>query len=269
MNNQNFIKTPIIVIGMGELGSLFSNGFLRLGIPIIPILRSDNIKDFETITPILVLIAVDIQDLNKVLDDVPKSWWNVIVLLQNELLPGNWNHLSIPFPSIVVVWLEKKKQSLKIRSFSPEIVYSPNKDLGDLIELCLNKQNIPTLRVAMEDEILIEMVQKNLFNLTMNVMGLYLGENSTFNDLLNDKNYEIRNLVARECLSLQKAQLKDLKLSENEMITKMWNYMSLVPEMKCQGRYAKARLDRAISTSKKYGIEVTQLEKIKIENQSN
>lgn len=268
MKKQDFIKTPIIVIGMGELGSLFSNGFLRLGIPIIPILRSDNIKDFETITPILVLIAIDIKDLNTVLKEIPKSWWSLIVLMQNELLPGNWNHLNIPFPSIIVVWLEKKNQNLNIRSFSKEIVYSPNKELGDLIECCLNKLNIPTLRVATEEEILIEMVQKNLFNLTMNVMGLYLGKNSTFNEILDDKNYEIRNLVAKECLSLQQSQLKNIKLSENEMITKMWNFMSFVPEMKCQGRYAKARLDRAILTAKKYNIEVTQLEKIKTENQN-
>ena len=246
---------------MGELGSLFSNGFLRLGIPVIPILRKDNIKDFELINPILVFIAVDIPDLDKILENIPKSWLNLIVLIQNELL--HWTQLNIPFPSIVVVWLGKKKQFFKLSPFSKEIVYSPNKALGDLLESCLNILDIPTLRVNSENEILTEMVQKNLFNLTMNVMGLYLGEKSTFKELLDDNNLEIRNKIALECLSLQQVQLNNLKLSKNEMIDKNWNYMFQNLEIHCQGRYAKARLDRAIMIAEKFGIEVNQLKKIK------
>ena len=90
----------------------------------------------------------------------------------------------------------------------------------------------------------------------MYVMGLYLGEKSNFKELLDDNNLEIRNKIALECLSLQQVQLNNLKLSKNEMIDKNWNYMFQNLEIHCQGRYAKARLDRAIIIAEKFGIEV-------------
>ena len=40
------------------------------------------------------------------------------------------------------------------------------------------------------------------------------------------------------------------------MIDKNWNYMFQNLEIHCQGRYAKARLDRAIIIAEKFGIEV-------------
>jgi len=37
-------KEPVVVIGMGEMGSVFARGLLRLGHPVYPVGRDDNMK---------------------------------------------------------------------------------------------------------------------------------------------------------------------------------------------------------------------------------
>ena len=70
------MKNPVIVVGMGEMGSVFARGFLRLGYPVYPVVRGIDMCEVERQLgePELVVIAVAEQELQAVLLEVPGSW---------------------------------------------------------------------------------------------------------------------------------------------------------------------------------------------------
>ncbi|MBD3670511.1 MAG: hypothetical protein HUJ29_07025, partial [Gammaproteobacteria bacterium] len=83
---------PIVVIGIGEMGGVFTRGLLRLGHPVYPVKRQTDMEELaRTITePALVLVAVGENDLHPTLERIPAQWRNRLGLLQNELLPRDW-----------------------------------------------------------------------------------------------------------------------------------------------------------------------------------
>ena len=58
------MKNPVIVVGMGEMGSVFARGFLRLGYPVYPVVRGIDMNAVEDRLgePELVIIAVAERD---------------------------------------------------------------------------------------------------------------------------------------------------------------------------------------------------------------
>ena len=56
----------VVIIGMGELGELFARGFLKLGYPVYPVLRSMQLATVVSAIPEpeLVLLAVGEEDLH-------------------------------------------------------------------------------------------------------------------------------------------------------------------------------------------------------------
>ena len=83
---------PMIIIGLGEMGSVFARGLLRNSVSIIPLNRSDSITGIaqQYPHPTGVLVSVGENDLPSVLQAIPESWKTHLVLLQNELLPRDW-----------------------------------------------------------------------------------------------------------------------------------------------------------------------------------
>lgn len=65
------MKNPVIVVGMGEMGSAFARGFLRLGYPVHPVMRGIDMTAVEHRLgePELVVIAVAEKNLQAVLLD--------------------------------------------------------------------------------------------------------------------------------------------------------------------------------------------------------
>ena len=113
-------KRPVVVIGMGEMGSVFARGLLRLGYPVYPVVRDSNLKKMsrELPNPGLVLIAVGEAELAGVLKTLPRIWRRRIALLQNELLPADYKDLDDV--TVISVWFEKKKgQDSKVIIPSP------------------------------------------------------------------------------------------------------------------------------------------------------
>ena len=95
------MKKPVIIIGVGEMGGVFARGFLRQGYPVYPVTRNMNIVNIakEIHDPALVLAAVGEQDIHATLDTLPKNWHNKLALLQNELLPRDWQAHNIEQPT--------------------------------------------------------------------------------------------------------------------------------------------------------------------------
>ncbi len=122
------MKAPVIIIGIGEMGSTFARGFLRLGHPVYPATRNTDMAALakQIASPAVVLIAVAESDLQAVLKRIPESWKSQLALLQNELLPMDFAPLDEP--TVISVWFEKKPgQDAKVIIPSP--VFGPNSQL--------------------------------------------------------------------------------------------------------------------------------------------
>ncbi|MBT8438632.1 MAG: hypothetical protein KJO91_02815, partial [Gammaproteobacteria bacterium] len=174
------MKQPVVVIGMGEMGSVFARGFLRSGHPVYPVTRDVNIDELanQIMDPLLVLVAVGEAALQDVLKTIPAAWTDRLVLLQNELLPRDW--ADYPESTVISVWFEKKKgQDSKVILSSP--AYGK---MADALKQAMASIEIPVRVLENDEQLLFELVVKNLYILTSNIAGLKTG--GTVGELWSD-----------------------------------------------------------------------------------
>lgn len=250
------MKQPVVVIGIGELGSVFARGLLRRGHPVYPITRDmDMAKEAKTIPdPALVLLAVAENDLHPALEQIPEPWRDKLCLLQNELLPRDWQAHALHDPTVIAVWFEKKKgQDVKVLLPSP--IYGPH---SAAIQAALAAADIPASTLATLDELLYELVRKNIYILTINIAGLITG--GTVNELWHDHQTLARE-IAEEIISIQE-WLTDEELPRDRLIEGMLEAFAGDPEHKCLGRTALSRLQRALSHADETGLATPKLREI-------
>ncbi len=103
------MEAPIVIIGIGELAGVFAKAFLRCGYPVYPVTRGMNLEQecLQIPSPELVLVTVQENQLHSVLEQLPELWRNKVGLLQNELLPRDWQRYTIENPTVTVIWFEK------------------------------------------------------------------------------------------------------------------------------------------------------------------
>ena len=96
------MNKSVVVVGLGEMGSVFARGFLRSGYTVHPVVRGVEMQTVadEVPQPELVLIAVGEADLHEQLMKVPETWKDRLVLLQNELLPRDWQRHNLE-PTVI------------------------------------------------------------------------------------------------------------------------------------------------------------------------
>ena len=247
---------PVVIIGIGEMAGVFARGFLRLGHPVHPITRDMDITAEAAAlpSPELVLVAVAEKDLHSTLESLPSQWRDKVALLQNELLPRDWQTHNIDNPTVISVWFEKKKgQDAKVLIPSP--AYGPHAEA--LID-ALQKVDISGYVVSNEDELLYELVRKNVYILTTNICGLEAG--GTVSELWDNHESLTRN-VADNVMDLQD-WLTGQKVPRNKLIEGMTEAFAGDPEHKCMGRSAPARLDRALTLAKQANLKVPHLDEI-------
>jgi len=102
---EPYMNQPVVIIGIGELGGVFAKAFLHAGHPVYPVTRNMNIDQAANNVPgpLLVLVAVAEKDFAPIMQTIPVPWRNCIGLLQNELLPGDWQSYQIDTPTFQVV----------------------------------------------------------------------------------------------------------------------------------------------------------------------
>jgi len=100
-----------VIIGLGQLGRVFAGGLLRVGCSVVPLNRNDDMAALARVhpNPERVLVAVGENDLHTVLGNLPDVWKSRIALIQNELLPRDWQAHGLVNPTVISVWFEKKK----------------------------------------------------------------------------------------------------------------------------------------------------------------
>lgn len=250
------MKQPVIIIGLGEMGSVFARGILRLGHPVYPVMRNSDISTLAKMVPqpAMVLIAVGETDLQAVLDRIPGAWQSSIALLQNELLPGDWQKHKLKNPTVISVWFEKKKgQDVKVLIPSP--VSGAN---AGLIKNALATLDIPVRELTSVEELELELVIKNVYILTTNICGLVTG--GTVDDLWY-KNEPLAREVANDVIDIQE-RLTGKTFAREQLIAGMVNAINGDRQHKNMGRSAPARLARAIQQADKFKLEVKKLREI-------
>ena len=250
-------KNPVVVIGMGEMGSVFARGVLRLGHPVYPVNRDTNMRTMAKALPKpkLVLVAVGEKDLQPVLEKLPRTWRKNLALLQNELLPKDYGHLG-PV-SVISVWFEKKKgQDVKVLIPSP--AFGPR---AKLLAKALATLDIPVKRVDKPRDMLLELVVKNLYILTTNIAGLRTG--GTVSELWQN-HQDLARSVANEVISLQEG-LTGSRFNNDELIEAMLEAFDGDPAHQCMGRSAPARLARALEQADRLGLDLPTLRTIAAE----
>ena len=251
---------PVVVIGLGEMGSVFARGLLKLGHPVYPVNRDTDMRKLakQLSTPKLVLVAVGEKDLPPVLEKLPKAWRKNLALLQNELLPKDYQHLGKV--SVISVWFEKKKgQDSKVIIPSP--VHGPQ---AKLLAKALAKLDIPARLIDRKRDMLHELVVKNLYILTTNIAGLRTG--GTVGELWG-QHQDTARAVANDVIALQEA-MTGKTFDHEALIQAMVRAFEGDPAHKCMGRSAPARLQRALENAERLGVETPTLNAIAAEQKA-
>ncbi|MDH5766860.1 MAG: hypothetical protein OEZ38_12690 [Gammaproteobacteria bacterium] len=247
------MNKPVVIIGVGEMGGVFARGFLRLGYPVYPVTRNMDMAQCasEIPDPEMVLLAVAEKDLHPALEKIPAAWRDRLALLQNELLPHDWQQYDLDQPTVISVWFEKKKgQDAKVIIPSP--VYGPK---SQLINDALNAIDIPCDPLVDEDRLLFELVVKNVYILTTNISGLETG--GTVGELW-EHHRKVADAVSREVIAIQQA-LTGREFNADELIAAMVRAFEGDLAHQCMGRSAPSRLERALEQAKKFGVSVEKM----------
>ena len=240
---------------MGEMAGVFARGFLRMGYPVYPVTRNMNMQQqAESINDAeLVLLAVAEKDIQAVLQAVPEQWKDKLVLLQNELLPNDWQQHKLN-PTVISVWFEKKKgQDYKVLIPSP--AYGSKAKV--LVE-ALTAIDIASRELDNADELLFELVVKNVYILTTNIAGLKTG--GTVAELWS-KHQSIARDVAAEIILLQE-ELTGKCFDTEKLIAAMLVAFNGDPDHGCMGRSAPARLERALMLAEQHKLNLPTLQEI-------
>ncbi|KUJ74993.1 hypothetical protein AVO42_06425 [Thiomicrospira sp. XS5] len=250
------MKKTIVVVGLGELGSVFARGFLRLGYPVQGVMRNQNMHEMaeEIPEPEAVLIAVGEADIHQAIQDCPAKWADKVILLQNELLPRDWAESALQNPTVISVWFEKKK-GMDSKVVLPSPVFGPN---SKLVFNALSQVDLPCVQLDSERELLYELVRKNLYILTTNIAGLEVGGNV---DQLKHQHADVMNAVAQDVLDIQDA-LTDSQQDREKLMSGLDEAIHGDLEHKCMGRSAPARLTRALSFADQFDLAVPTLRQI-------
>lgn len=250
----------IILIGVGQLGRIFAGGFLRTGFSVIAVNRGDNMAAYaaKEPSPRLVLVAVAENDLHSVLAALPEQWKSCVGLIQNELLPRDWEKYQIQHPTVISVWFEKKK-GMDAKPLISSPVYGP---AAQLMVKALESIEIPSHQLSSPEDLPYELVRKNLYILTTNIAGMKTGGNVS---QLWENNRDVATAVAQDVMDIQD-WLTGQKLDRNKLLQGMVEAFEADPLHMCMGRSAPGRLARALSFADEAGMKVPALRSITIFN---
>ncbi len=246
-------ETPAVIIGIGEMGGVFARALLRTGHPVYPVLRGEDpaVLAERLPHPEIALVAVAEADLGPVLTSLPPVWYPHVGLLQNELLPPDWLAHDITEPTVAVVWFEKKP-GRDAKVILPTAVGGP---CAGLLARALSRIGIPTGAVDTAEELLFELVRKNLYILTVNIAGLQT--EGTVGSLW-ENHRSLATEVASEVLDLQE-WLSGATLDRDKLMAGLAHAIEADPDHAATGRSAPTRLARALAHAARAGISVPRL----------
>lgn len=241
------MRRAVAIIGMGQLGGVFGHGLLRLGRPVLPLLRGDPISRMESYDPGLVLVAVAEGDLDDVLHAMPASMRDRVALLQNELLPPDWERHDIIDPTVAIVWFEKKR-GRAAHVIDTTLIGGPH---AELLMSALDAVDLPSQTID-GSALALALVRKNLYILGANLTGLAV---SGTTGELGSQHREQTTAILHEVLSIEEARL-GVSLPREALIEATFVDFERDPNHATKGRSAPERLRRAISRADAMGLTI-------------
>ncbi len=247
--------SPVAVVGIGELGGVFARGLLRTGHPVFPVTRALTAKSVcnDLPEPAHVLVTVGEAELANAVGALPSTWREHLGLVQNELLPRDWQGGSKD-PTVAVVWFEKKP-GRDVHEVLPTEIAGPE---AELLDAALRAVGIKSCVIEGGDALLLSLVKKNLYILTTNIGGLAVG--GTVRELWEDHR-DLATRIARNVISIQ-SSLSGHPLDEDELMTHFAAAVAADPNHGCAGRSAPQRLARARANAEQLGIAAPELDRI-------
>lgn len=245
-----------VMIGLGQLGRVFAGGLLKTGHIVMPVNRGDDPHAVAARAPEpdLIMISVGENDLHPLLASLPEAWRDNVGLLQNELLPRDWEAHNIDSPTVISVWFEKKTGT-DAKALLPSPVFGPQ---AERLVAALASIGLPARVVQEADDFLWELVRKNLYILTTNIAGLEAG--GDVGSLWRDKR-GLMNAVASDVLDVQE-WLTGKTFDRERLMAGFQEAINADPSHACAGRSAPARLTRAVHHADVAGLAVPMLRKV-------
>ena len=157
-----------------------------------------------------------------------------------------------------IIATPKKKPGMDVKPVVASPVFGPHVEL-----LCdaLEALAIPVDRIDSMENLLFELVRKNLYILTTNIAGLVVGGNVAE---LWQNHRTLAIEVAEDVLAIQ-SYLTGKKLDNKALIAAMLVAFDGDPAHGCTGRSAPARLQRALQLADEADLEVKTLRRIQAE----
>lgn len=249
------MKKPIIIIGVGEMGGVFARAFLKAGHPVYPVSRQSDMNTIaETVDAEFVLVATGEADLQNTLKSMPTKWLKQCVLLQNELLPNDWQQHQDIEATVISVWFEKKP-GMDFKVIVPSPVFGSH---AETIKHALSTLNIDVDIIDNLEDMTFELVRKNVYILASNICGLEVQGNV---GQLAENHPDLLDSAIDDILKIQQ-HLTGQNFNKADVIKAVEVAFNGDKEHMCMGRSAPARLKRALDIAESANLEVKELQRI-------
>jgi len=260
------VNEAVVVVGMGQLGRLFSEGFLQLGEAVIPVLRGQSLAARLPSSPRLLFLAVGEEAVGGALDAVPDAHLDRVVLIQNELRPDVWapryqGHSSAP--TVGIVWFERKLQRPP-HVVLPSVLHGP---VAPAMSQVLARLGLPARTISGQAELHHQLALKNLYILGLNFAGLSGFQRAK--ELLDGALFWQR--LVDELIGLEQASLNRWAagtggahpvLDRLRLKADLNGALAADPEHACAGRSAGARLVRTLSYAEQLAVQLVECRRI-------
>jgi hypothetical protein len=245
---------PVVVVGLGQMGGVFAHAFLRAGHPVYPVTREASVGEVgeRVLAPALTMICVAEADLEAALASLPMRWRVSVGLLQNELLPRDWEAHAIADPTVAVVWFEKKKTT-PVTPIRPTLVAGPQ---AAMVVEALRSIDIPAEAIESGEPLVHALAAKNLYILTANIGGLATGAD-TVGELWREHRVTAEAHFD-EIFSVQR-HLAAAELPRDELLHDVLDAVAADPDHKAKGRTARARLLRTLEHARTAALSTPRL----------
>jgi len=251
---------------MGQLGQLFSEGFLRLGVPVIPVLRAQSLAARLPAAPRLVLLAVGENDISDVLTAVPDEHLDRVVLIQNELRNDVWASRYEGLasgPTACIVWFERKLHRAP-HVVLPTVLYGA---AAPDMALSLGRLDLPARTITAPLELSHQLALKNLYILGLNFAGLTGFQRAS--ELLDGPLFWQRlvdELIGLEQASVNRSLARSggaaQVLDRLRLKTDLDSALAADPAHVCAGRSAGARLARTLHYADQLAVDLVECRRI-------
>lgn len=249
------MKKPVIIIGVGEMGGVFARAFLKAGHPVYPVSRQTDMQQLANkLDAECVVVATGEADLQKTLSNMPKKWLKQCVLLQNELLPNDWQKHAELNATVISVWFEKKPR-MDFKVIVPSPIFG---EFAETVSNALNTMGIHTDIKTNLDDMTFELVRKNVYILASNICGLEVQGNV---GELAEQHAELLDKVIEDILKIQQ-HLTSISHDKTALLKAVETAFNGDKAHKCMGRSAPDRLQRALDIAQSAHLEVNELKRI-------